>query len=106
MEKAMNMFRGVGWGHELWVEVLDNMCYLVYFHQHWMQKNRPKLWIGNKTSLKYLHIIACEAYVHVPKENRSKYEKNIGNWIFIWYKDDIKFIRFETHIPRWFSMVD
>jgi hypothetical protein len=32
----------------------------------------------------------CDAYVHVPKENRSKLDKNVEKCIFIGYKDGVK----------------
>ena len=35
-------------------------------------KNPHEVWTGKKTSLEHIRVFGCDAYVHVPKENRSK----------------------------------
>jgi hypothetical protein len=35
-------------------------------------------------------VFGCDAYVHVPKENRSKIDKKAEKCIFIGYKDGVK----------------
>jgi hypothetical protein len=35
-------------------------------------------------------VFGCEAYVHVPKENKSKLDKKDEKCIFIGYKDGMK----------------
>jgi hypothetical protein len=38
-------------------------------------KNPHEVWTGKKTFLEHLRVFGCDAYVHVPKENRSKMDK-------------------------------
>jgi hypothetical protein len=56
-----------------------------------LDDNTPQeVWNGEKHSLTHLKVFGCEAYVHVPKENKSKLDKKVENCIFIRYKDVIK----------------
>jgi hypothetical protein len=40
-------------------------------------KTPHEVWFGKKPSLQHLRLFGCDAYVHVPKENRSKLDKNV-----------------------------
>jgi hypothetical protein len=40
-------------------------------------KNPHKVCSGKKPSLQHLRVFGCDAYVHVPKENRSKLDKRL-----------------------------
>jgi hypothetical protein len=53
-------------------------------------KNPQEVWIGKKPSLTHLKVFGCDAYVHDPKENRSKLDKKVEKCIFIGYKDGLK----------------
>jgi hypothetical protein len=53
-------------------------------------KTPHEVWTGNKSSLTHLRVFGCDAYVHVPKENKSKLDKNVKKCIFIGYKDGLK----------------
>jgi hypothetical protein len=54
-------------------------------------KNPHEVWIGKKPSLEHLRVFGChDAYVHVPKENRSKLDNKVGKCIFIGYKYGVK----------------
>jgi hypothetical protein len=56
-----------------------------------MYDNNPQeVWTGKKHSLTHLKVFGCEAYVHVPKENRSNLDKKVEKCIFIGYKDGLK----------------
>jgi hypothetical protein len=92
MEKERCMRSGVRLGQEFWEKEMGTTCYLVnqspssvlYF-------NTPhKVWAGKKPSLTHLKVFFCYAYVHVPKENRSKPDKQAEKCIFIGYKYDLK----------------
>ena len=37
-----------------------------------------------------ISVFVCDAYVHVPKENRSKLDNKAEKCIFIGYKDGVK----------------
>jgi hypothetical protein len=92
MEKARCMLSGVVLGKELWVEVVGTACYLVNISPSLAldDKTAQEVWIGKKPSLTHLKVFGCEAYVHVPKEKRSKLDKKAEKCIFIWYKDGLK----------------
>jgi hypothetical protein len=53
-------------------------------------KTPHEVWSRTKPSLQHLRVFGCDAYVHVPKENRSKLDKNDEKCIFIGYKDGVK----------------
>jgi hypothetical protein len=53
-------------------------------------KNPQKVWNGKKPSLQHLRVFGCDAYVHVPKENRSKMDKKDEKCIFNGYKYGVK----------------
>ena len=53
-------------------------------------KTPHEVWTGKKPSLTHLRVFGCEAYVHVPMENRSKLDKKDEKCIFIGYKDALK----------------
>jgi hypothetical protein len=74
MENARFMLSGVGIGQELWAEAVGTACYLVNRSPSSVldDKTPQEVWIGKEPSLTHLKIVGCDAYVHVPKENRSK----------------------------------
>jgi hypothetical protein len=53
-------------------------------------KTPQEVWTGKKPSLTYLKVFGCEAYVHVPKESKSKLDKKVEKCIFIGCKDGLK----------------
>jgi hypothetical protein len=53
-------------------------------------KTPHEVWSRKKPSLQHLRVFSCDAYVHVPKENRSKLDKKVEKCIFIGYKDGVK----------------
>jgi hypothetical protein len=92
MEKSRSMLRGVGLGKEFWAEAVDTTCYLVNRSPSLVlvEKTMHEAWIGKKKSLEHLRVFVCDAYVHIPKENRSKLDKKVEKCIFIGYKDGMK----------------
>ena len=55
-----------------------------------VDKTLHEAWSSKKPFSKHLGVFGCDAYVHVPKENRSKLDNNAEKCIFIGYKDGIK----------------
>ena len=53
-------------------------------------KTPQEVWIGKKPSLSHLRVFGCVAYVHVPKEKRTKLDIKSEKCIFIGYKDGLK----------------
>ena len=92
MEKARSMLSGAGLGQEFWALVVDTACYL---------KNRSptsalvdkipyEVWFGQKPYVAHLIIFGCGAFMHVPKEKRSKLDNKAKKCSFVGYKDGIK----------------
>jgi hypothetical protein len=92
MEKVRCMLIGDGLGKELRVEEVGTTCYLVNISPSSVMddKTPQEVWNSKKTSLTHLKVFFCEAYFHVPKENKSKLDKNVENCIFIRYKYCLK----------------
>ena len=79
MEKERNMLSGVRLGQEFWAEAVGTTCYLVNRSPSSTldDKTPHEVWSGKKTSLQHLRVFGCDAYVHVPKENRSNMDKRM-----------------------------
>jgi hypothetical protein len=86
------MLSGAKLGQELWVEAMGTACYLVNRSpSSGLGDNTPhKVWTGKKPSLTHLKVFGCDAYVRVPKENRSKLDKKDEKCIFIGYEYGLK----------------
>ena len=74
MEKSRSMLSGARLGQEFWAEAVSTTCYLVNRSPSSAldDTNRHEVWSGKKPSLQHLRVFGCDAYVHVPKENRNK----------------------------------
>jgi transposase InsO family protein len=92
MEEARCMLSGVRLGKSFWVEVVSTTCYLVNRSPSSIldDKTLKEVWNGKKNSLTHLKVFGCDAYVHVPKENKSKLDKKDEKCIFIGYNDGLK----------------
>jgi hypothetical protein len=92
MEKSRCMLSGAGLGQELWAKAVGTACYLVNRSPSSTldDKTPQEVWTGKKPSLTHLKVFGCDAYVHVPKENKSKLDKKAKKCIFIGYKDGLK----------------
>jgi hypothetical protein len=92
LEKIRSMLSGAELGHEFWEEALGTTCYLVNQSPSSTldEKNPHEVWTKKKPSIQHLRVFGCDAYVHVPKENRSKLDKKDEKCIFIGYKDGVK----------------
>jgi hypothetical protein len=53
-------------------------------------KTPQEVWTGKKPSLTHLKVFGYDAYVHVPKESKTKLGKKDEKCIFIGYKDGLK----------------
>jgi len=86
------MLSGAGIGQEFWADAVGTACYLVNKSPSLVlgDKTPQEVWTGKEPSLTHLKVFGCDAYVHVPKENRSKLDKKAEKCIFIGYKDGLK----------------
>jgi hypothetical protein len=92
MEKSRPMLSDARLGHELWAEAVGTACYLVNRSPSSAldDKTPQEVWTSKEPSLTHLKVFGCDAYVHVPKENRSKLDKKARKCIFIGYKYGLK----------------
>ena len=92
MEKERSMLSGTGLGQEFWAEAVETACYLVNRSPSSVLEDKTphELWTGKKPSLSHLRVFGCDAYVHIPKEKRTKLDNKSERCIFIRYKDGLK----------------
>eukprot|EP00253_Pinus_taeda_P024046 PITA_24046 len=91
MEKARSMLSGAGLGQEFWVEAVETACYLVNRSpsSSLEDKTPQEVWTGKKPSLSHLRVFGCDAYVHVPREKRTKLDSKFEKCIFIGEVKDV-----------------
>eukprot|EP00253_Pinus_taeda_P025779 PITA_25779 len=102
MERARSMLSGAGLGQEFWAEAVDTACYLVNRSPSSAldEKTPQEVWTGKKPSLSHLRVFGCDAYVHVPKEKRTKLDSKSEKCIFIGYKDGLKGYKLWNPVTR------
>jgi len=102
MEGERSMLSGAGLGHEFWAEAVETTCYL--FNRSpssgLEDKNPQEVWTSKKPSLSHLRVFGCDAYVHVPKEKRTKLGSKSEKCIFIGYKDGSKGYKLWNPVTR------
>eukprot|EP00253_Pinus_taeda_P022018 PITA_22018 len=91
MERERSMLSGARLGQEFWAEAGDTACYLVNRSPSSALEDRTpqEVWAGKKPSLSHLRVFGCDAYVHVPKENRTKLDSKSEKCIFIGEVKDV-----------------
>jgi hypothetical protein len=74
------------------VEAVETARYLVNMSPLWMLVDMTpnEVWSGKKPSVAHIKVFGCDAFVHVPKEKRSKMDKKEVKCIFIGYKEGMK----------------
>jgi hypothetical protein len=87
-DKARSMLIGVVLAQELWAEAIETTKYLVNMSPSsaLVNMNPHEVWSGKNPLVSHLKIFGCDAFVHIPKEKRSKLDKKEGKFIFIGYK--------------------
>eukprot|EP00253_Pinus_taeda_P022168 PITA_22168 len=102
MERARSMSSGAELGQEFWEEAVDTACYLVNRSPSSAleDKTPQEVWTGKKPSLSHLRVFGCDAYVHVPKEKRTKLDSKSEKCIFIGYKDGLKGYKLWNPVTR------
>jgi hypothetical protein len=92
MDKPRSMLSGVGLAQEFWVEVVDTAKYLLNMSSSYVlvEMNPHAVWSSKNPSVSHLKVFGCAAFVHVPKENRSKLDKKVVKCIFIECKEGMK----------------
>ncbi len=85
IEEAWCMPSIVGLGKEFWFEACNTTVYLI----NWSPSSRLNIrfleeeWQGRRLSYSHLRVFGCQAFVHVPKEKRSKLDPKSEPCIFV-----------------------
>ena len=99
VETVRSMLFGARLPHAFWAEALSTAVYL---------RNRSptkavqgmtpyEAWIGEKPVVKHLRVFGCNAYAHVPKEERGKLDSKAKKCTFVGYGNETKGYRlFDT----------
>jgi hypothetical protein len=92
MDKEGSMLSGVGLAQEFWAEVVNTARYLVNMSPSsaLTDMNPNEVCFGKKYLVAHIKVFGSDAFVHVPKEKRSKLDKKAVKCIFIGYKEGKK----------------
>ena len=63
-------------------------------------KTPQELWTSKKPSLSHLRVFGCDAYIHVPKEKRTKLDGKLEKFIFIGYQNGLKGYKLWNPVTR------
>lgn len=102
MEKERRILSGVSMAQELWAEAVDMACYSINRLSSMALVNETlyEVWADKNPSLSHLRVFGCEAFVHVPREKRSKLDSKSEKSIIIGYKDGVKGYKLWNHVTR------
>ena len=84
------MLSNSGLDKKFWVEAVRTACYLINRSPTTaLDRGIPEeVWIGKNLNYYHLKILGCEAFVHIPKENRTKLDDKSMKCIFLGYADE------------------
>jgi hypothetical protein len=92
MDKSRSMLSGARIGQEFWVEPVETAKYLLNMSPSsaLVDMNPHEVWSGKNPSISNLKVFGCDAFLHVPKEKRSKLDNKEVKCIFVGYKEGMK----------------
>ena len=84
------MQSNAGLGKEFWAEACNTAVYLINRSpSSRLDFGIPEEeWLGRRISYSHLPVYGCQAFVHVPKEKRSKLDSKSQECIFLAYGED------------------
>jgi hypothetical protein len=102
MDEERSMLSGVGLAQEFWEEAVETARYLVNMSPSLalVDTTPNEVWSGNKPSVEHLKVFGYDAFLHVPKEKRSKMDKKAIKCFFIVYKEGMKGYKLWDHASR------
>ena len=82
MERVRSMLSHAKLPKSYWVEALYTAVYLINRSPSVPLKGDvpQRVWTGKDVSYQHLRVFGCLAYMHVPKDQRSKYAYNTGSF--------------------------
>ena len=92
IESVRSMLSDLKLPKRLWAEALSTATYL---HNrsptNAVQKMTPyEAWMGMKPNVSHLRVFGCDAYSHVPKDERNKIDPKARRSMFMGYGDGVK----------------
>lgn len=91
IEAARTMLLEVKLQPGLWAEAVNTSIYLLNRRPRESDKKIPfELWSKKKITLSHVRKFGSEAYVHIPKQFRSKFESKAKKMIFVGYERNSK----------------
>ena len=89
VEKVRYMLRMTNMPKSFWCEVVQTTCYLINRSPSVpLEFDIPeRVWTGKDVSYSHLKVFGCKAFVHMPKEQRSKLDSKSTSCIFVGYED-------------------
>ncbi len=92
IENMQCMLQHMKLDHKFWAKIVVIVTYI----QNWIPTKNiynmtlQEVWCGYKASISHLHVFGCAAFVHVPKEIRTKLDSKGVKCIFIGYCEKTK----------------
>lgn len=90
VEKARTMLHARNLPLRLWAEAMNTAVY-VYNRTPQLNKNGQipyEIWTGKHAKLNHVRTFGCDAYVHVPKEQRRKWDIKSKKTILVGYEKE------------------
>lgn len=92
VEAARTMLQAGRLGKEFWAEAVNSAIFVLNRSgtSSIPGKTPFELWCGKMPNLKFLKVFGAEAYSHIPKEKRRKWDSKSKRGIFVGYDDKTK----------------
>jgi len=103
VESTRSMLHAKQLPTRLWAEAMNTAVYILNRTPTSRTKGSTpyEIWMGKKPSLVHTRIFGSEVFVHVPKEQRSKWDKKSKKMIFVGYQQDSSNYRlYDTHTAK------
>lgn len=94
IERVRCMLIDSGLDSRFWAEAAVTATFLINRVPCRSQKTCPEeIWTGRRSNLKFLRVFGCPAFVHIPKEKRSKLDPKSVECIMVGYSTESKAYR-------------
>ena len=92
VESVRSMLADAKLPHKFWAETLSTAVYLRNRSPTVAVKGKTpfEAWTGRKPNVKHLRVFGCEAYAHVPKDERKKLDSKARKCILLGYGAETK----------------
>lgn len=92
VESARTMLEAKDLEKKFWAEAINTATYTINRTGPSKVENKTpyEVWNNKSTDIKYFQIFGSEAYVHIPKEKRKKWDAKSKKGIFVGYEQNTK----------------